>query len=209
MLTESHVGRITYQHRTAEVESVPLRMHSGAMDCVAPEVLECGMSVYVFVVFAVFAVFACGCSYGLWLLYIIRTIAHRRCVRNNLFALSPSPCPSPCLSPCPRPCHGVLDRVLDRFLVHVLVPVPFTVCFTVFLTEFSSSSPSLSCHRSPAAPYRPSAVLVRPAAAFPRSTLALVLSPAVPTRSPIATWSHAGPVRYRILEKPELFHTIR
>jgi hypothetical protein len=211
MSTQSHVGRITYRHQTAEVGSVPLRMDSGTRKCVAPEVLECGMSVYVFAmfaVFAVFAVFACGCSRGLWLLYIMKAIARRRCVRNNLFAPSPSPCPSPCLSPCPRPRHRVLDRVLDRVLVHVLVPVPFTVSFTVFLTESSSSSRSLSCRRSPAAPYRPSAALVRPPAAFPRSTLALVRSPAAPTRSPIATWSHAGPVRYRILEKPELFHTI-
>jgi len=58
MSTESHVDEITCRHQTAEVGNVPLRMDLGARECVVPEVLECGMPVYVF---AVFAVFACGC----------------------------------------------------------------------------------------------------------------------------------------------------
>jgi hypothetical protein len=47
----SHVdGGITCRHRTVEVGNVALRMDSGTWECVVPEVLECGMSVYVFAV---------------------------------------------------------------------------------------------------------------------------------------------------------------
>jgi hypothetical protein len=48
---ESHVdGAITCLHRTVEVGNVALRMDSGAWEWVVPEVLEYGMSAYVFAV---------------------------------------------------------------------------------------------------------------------------------------------------------------
>jgi hypothetical protein len=89
----------------------------------------------------------------LWLLYIMRAVARRRSVRNNLFTPSPSPCPSPC----PRRRRCILDQVLVCVLVRVLVPVPVPVPILVSVPVLPLLCFSARLPRSPAHPLRSTA----------------------------------------------------
>jgi hypothetical protein len=100
----------------------------------------------------------CGCLYGLWILYIMRTVIRYRCVvvYNNLFTLAlscPCLCPSPLFQssyppshprscPSPRHCHLVL--IPFSTLVTILVLLPFT--YPSHLLVHRDSSYTLDIH---------------------------------------------------------------